>query len=536
MRPLFIFLIFTTTILLGQTPDRNEKSDLQTEVSILELLEKAIISNGDTIVLDSKVILTPGKSNPLFGDEHYDELLRTKFQGDNRLQIENNRIVIRTNIILDKCKIDKNLWIWLRNFEFKGLFSILNHSDNVKIYLDNVILHQGFRLFTLPGKLEGNIDKKCELTFSNCQIKERLYCGYGVTNLLIDSTTFSLPQTSKRKRTFFKGSWDMFPISDTLTTTRSGTIQDIRKLASIYLGNAEIVTIQNSTFEHSQAGYLLFNISGSTNTLILKNNTINQYLNLGIIVNNKVVIEENRFDKGGLDISNLTIPQKIKIRWPQLAGNKLMLLEDQSEAAGIYFGNTQSELLNQDLFTDLTKSYQSLLNIFKLHGDQVSINGCFSELKDIQGEYYKSLYIKSGGFKNYFSWKINRLLKFYSNHGTDPALAIVISIYIILAFSIIYFFFPSDWDITSKSKLIANFRDFVTKNDKGYFKPLLKVILGFTISLTNSITLSLNAFTTLGFGNIPTHGLARYICIVQGFIGWFLLSIFTVALINQVSI
>jgi hypothetical protein len=37
----------------------------------------------------------------------------------------------------------------------------------------------------------------------------------------------------------------------------------------------------------------------------------------------------------------------------------------------------------------------------------------------------------------------------------------------------------------------------------------------------------------LGFGNIPTKGVARYICIIQGFIGWFLLSIFTVALINQ---
>lgn len=536
MRVLFILLVFTTTILLGQSPDRNEKSDRQTEVSILELMERAIISNVDTLVLGSNVTLIPGKSNPLFGDRHYDELLRIKFHGDNRLQIENNRIVIRTNIILDKCKLDKNLWIWLRNFEFRGLFAILNHNDNIKVILDNVILNQGFRLFTLPGKLEGNIDKKCELTFSNCQIRERLYCGYGVTNLLMDSTTFSLPQAAKRKRTFFKGPWDMFPVSDTLTTTKSGINQDIRKLASIYLGNAEMVTIQNSTFEYSPAGYSSFSLSGSTNTLILKNNKINQYLNLGMIVNNKIIIEENQFDKGGVDISNLTMPQKIKIRWPQLAGNKLMLFEDQFEAGGIYFGNTQSELLNQELFTDLTKSYQSLLNIFKLHGDQVSANGCFSELKDIQGKYYEMLYLTNGGFKNYFSWKINRLLKFYSNHGTDPGLAIVISIYIILGFSIIYFFFPSDWDVTSKSKLIANFKDFATKNDKGYFMPFLKVLLGFTISLTNAITLSLNAFTTLGFGNIPTHGLARYICIVQGFIGWFLLSIFTVALINQVSI
>jgi hypothetical protein len=52
--------------------------------------------------------------------------------------------------------------------------------------------------------------------------------------------------------------------------------------------------------------------------------------------------------------------------------------------------------------------------------------------------------------------------------------------------------------------------------------------------LLNAITLSLNSFVTLGFGNIPTKGAARYVCIFQGFLGWFLLSIFTVALINQV--
>ena len=60
------------------------------------------------------------------------------------------------------------------------------------------------------------------------------------------------------------------------------------------------------------------------------------------------------------------------------------------------------------------------------------------------------------------------------------------------------------------------------------------MLAGFLLSLVNALTLSLNAFVTLGFGTIPTTGIARYVCIVQGFIGWFLLSLFTVALINQV--
>jgi hypothetical protein len=118
-------------------------------------------------------------------------------------------------------------------------------------------------------------------------------------------------------------------------------------------------------------------------------------------------------------------------------------------------------------------------------------------------------------------------------YGTDPARAILISIYIVVLFGIFFFFFPSDWDTTSKAALLSNYRDFIEKNEKGYWKPFLALSKGFFISLVNAITLSLNAFITLGFGNIPTHGVARYFCVLEGFIGWFLLSIFTVALINQ---
>ena len=110
----------------------------------------------------------------------------------------------------------------------------------------------------------------------------------------------------------------------------------------------------------------------------------------------------------------------------------------------------------------------------------------------------------------------------------------MISLYIVFFFGVFFFFFPSDWDVTSKKRLLENFRDFIQKNEKGYVKPFFVLAAGFLLSLLNALTLSLNAFITLGFGNIPTHGIARYVCVLEGFLGWFLLSIFTVALINQV--
>jgi hypothetical protein len=52
--------------------------------------------------------------------------------------------------------------------------------------------------------------------------------------------------------------------------------------------------------------------------------------------------------------------------------------------------------------------------------------------------------------------------------------------------------------------------------------------------LLDSLTTSLNAFSTLGFGDIPVRGVAKYLAVLEGFIGWFLLSIFSVSLISQI--
>lgn len=63
---------------------------------------------------------------------------------------------------------------------------------------------------------------------------------------------------------------------------------------------------------------------------------------------------------------------------------------------------------------------------------------------------------------------------------------------------------------------------------------LFLLIFDLFLKFINALTLSLNTFTTLGFGEIPTKGFPRYLSILQGFIGWFMLSIFSVSLISQI--
>jgi len=60
---------------------------------------------------------------------------------------------------------------------------------------------------------------------------------------------------------------------------------------------------------------------------------------------------------------------------------------------------------------------------------------------------------------------------------------------------------------------------------------LLKIMV---IRIFDAFTMSLNSFSTLGYGDLPRSEAMRYLSIIEGFIGWFLLSIFIVALISQI--
>ncbi|PLX04718.1 MAG: hypothetical protein C0595_01890 [Marinilabiliales bacterium] len=62
---------------------------------------------------------------------------------------------------------------------------------------------------------------------------------------------------------------------------------------------------------------------------------------------------------------------------------------------------------------------------------------------------------------------------------------------------------------------------------------LLYVII---VKFFNSLILSLNSFVVIGFGSLPEqeNSLAMYLTIIEGIIGWFLLTIFSITLLSQV--
>ena len=169
-------------------------------------------------------------------------------------------------------------------------------------------------------------------------------------------------------------------------------------------------------------------------------------------------------------------------------------------------------------FHHLINSYQFLYTNYRSRGEIYSGNSSYVRMKDIVLNREKYLYDQEPTFQRYIRYQIGKLLKYYTDHGTNPAKAIVISIYIILAFSVLYVFFPSEWDTTSHTRL-SNAFGRISRNDENKVMAYLQFVKDLLISWFKAIILSLNAFVTLGFGAVPTTGVARYLCVIQGFIG-----------------
>ena len=257
-----------------------------------------------------------------------------------------------------------------------------------------------------------------------------------------------------------------------------------------------------------------------------------------------------------------------------------------------------------------------LQSYYKSKYNNNSANKIYVKLKDLETQRFDFEYHKNPSFKTFFTFKINQFLKVFSAYGTEPARAIIFSMYVIIFFALIYLFFPNSWDSLGKKRLmhrfeffqkylrredgmhtlyledkqkeISTYEDFKTNITQAHLelpsffiswsKPLynasmfssrimarfLKVTdvlqgkwqdlspkqkrwkniqIGFLltvglfydlfIKILNALMLSINTFTTLGFGEIPIKGLPRYLAIIQGFIGWFMLTIFSVSLISQ---
>lgn len=226
-----------------------------------------------------------------------------------------------------------------------------------------------------------------------------------------------------------------------------------------------------------------------------------------------------------LDMHRLNLPESNSdIRWNQISNQKLRVY-DRFE----YFDSRQKfNDENENAYYQLLKSYAQLQRIYKNNGDRISFNESYIERRNLETRRSKHDFISNPSFNGFFEWELNEFLRVFCKYGTSPTRALVLSFFIIIGFSIIYFFFPSGKNRIKIRPLIQGlFNNQEHSSQKFLFKKLLSQI-------ADSFATSVNAFITLGYGHMPVYGIAKYVAVLEGLLGWFLLSIFSVSLISQI--
>ena len=359
-------------------------------------------------------------------------------------------------------------------------------------------------------------------------------------------------------------------------------------------------------------------ISGSTNNLVIQDDSLDN------------ITLKNLEIKESLEITNLDIRNFVSIEGIVFPNPNHVVIDSSFINIGfrqdhtLYFGTENYEevslIVKDEAFISSMNSiivqYRDLIRIFATRGSDL-LGDVTYKMKSVLTTKKQYDYYLNPSIENWFNWKGNLFLKWYSDYGQNPFKALSYCFWTMIYFAGFYFFFYSDWDKINKQFLMSKFdslilyfssnkklEDIYFKNDKtiteSYVdfqtsieenktflpsfvillaKPLYKfsliriyvrkrlfnsaeilsertwlelsknkrVLFGFVTLMIiflyiiylilvrgfNSLILSINAFSTLGFGQIPVNGFTKYVAIIEGFVGWFFLSIFLVSLLNQ---
>ncbi|MBE9467084.1 MAG: hypothetical protein IMY72_02040 [Bacteroidetes bacterium] len=491
-----------------------------------------------------------------------------KLPDNKTCQVRN--IIFQNNITFVNCEGAAQLIFY--NCTFKQGFDLL-HSDLGSIQFEHCSILQRVIVFEL--KINSFLFRNCSFYTDYKVAKSIQQYGFEKENHSYQYL-FYIRQNEKKINTFYLSHCKFLPTEVMPIISFSGGKYDVLVFEGINFSNS-IVDFSNCSVKEN------FTVSNCKFKLPLGMNSFN-------------------FPKDNTSFN-----------WSLLDSVGLGMYENYAQA---YTHKTDTLISDVNLFNELNSSYRKFFSMYRTQGDIESANACYNQLKDMETRRYHHLYQLNPSVHKWFNWRFNQFLKYFSAYGTNPVQSLIISMWTILLFAAVYFFFYSDWDGINRTFLIKQHRkimqyfrseqrleDFYAEDyieDIKFFadykkemkeskhelpvfiillgKPLYllsiikhkilsfiyrrteilqgrwidlksarKVFVAITVSFSiiiyiiylglvralNSTTLSINAFSTLGFGAIPVKGASRYITILEGFLGWFLLSIFSVSLISQ---
>ena len=492
----------------------------------------------------------------------------------------------------ESCIFENSGPFWLQQCTFKkGLTVIINDNLKYDAYFNSISEFITFKFKSFSFSLDSSVvENNLDLNLKGSQnYSLEIY----VNENQIENNDFR--------------NWNLSDVS--ILKIDKNVLNLNRKQVTINTSGREISLVGNEFLE-GRARFVI----GNHETLFFTDNHFSNPTRLSITeLNTKDYVNYEDFDKG---LINSEIYHKFEIEILGFEYYMNLLEQDTIDTSSEQFFLDTFLIRNQFYFNNNVAFKGIFLTHYKEQINKDWSNLVYVDIKDSETKRFKYLYKENPSFQLFFQWKINQFLKTFSEYGTKPSKAVLVSVYTIFIFAFFYMFFPNSWDSRNRHKLlhrilfftkyfkipegmqhvyetenkstILNFKDFRdymndSKSDvppyfialsrpiyylsvlnysirssilsradilKGKWKdlsPKRKTVTSFVMALWliviviydliikffNSLMLSINTFSTLGFGEIPIKGIPRYLAIIQGFIGWFMLTIFAVSLISQ---
>jgi len=579
---LFIILLCTIAISSHLFSQNNYKR----KISISKWIEEMEKCKDKVFYLENTEIFFDEIKDSLYSFNQFIPLVSGK--------ISNEEKKISPLVFIRNCKLPDNATCSVNSLIFQNNITIANCEGALQVRFIDCTFKQGLDIRSSNFR---------DLEFWNCSILQRVVvselqisffsfrnCSFYTDYRVVESLytigdemenhscqhLFRVFQNEKMINTFELSNCKLLP-------------SEVIPLLSFYGGKYDVVNFDGTDFSNSIVNFAYCSVKENLN------------------------VQDCKFKQpfGTLKFNFPT--DNTSFNWSQLDSVGLGLYENYPQ---VYTNKSDTLFSDVSLFNELNSSYRKFFSMYRTQGDIESANACYIQMKDMETQRYYKLYQHKPSIYRWFNWRFNLFLKYFSDYGTNPVQSLIISMWTILIFAAVYFFFYSDWDGINRTFLIKQHRkimqyfrseqrleDFYTENylediktfvdykkemaeskvEIPFFiillgkplyqlsiikhqiltfiyrrtevlqgrwinlKPARKVFVGLTVVFLiliymiymcfvralNSTTLSINVFSTLGFGAIPVKGVSRYITILEGFIGWFLLSIFSVSLISQ---
>jgi len=528
-------------ILAGVHPQQDSFLVYQEDSSqFIQIVNHIIISNDAFFIgKDEEKSKTKFETRVFDYLSHFDSLIvieNEKIKQTKPIFISNSTLV---NLKLNRFDLQHISFI---NCEIKNQINISNCSiDQINIESETASKNTNYPSYIFTNSQVNRLNfsvnyfknfeiRGCEINFltaaaSKSKITGNFYEPSFQSKILIDSSLVNQSLNfyeSQSENTLPQNLHIYYSIRNSKINRGSS---DSQYFLNISLNDFSTISIDNSLFSSSIEG-LPIELKGNCKDFIINNSQFEVSLVYNFSdVGHELSLENSIFN--GVSFFRTTFPSNnfyVYSDWSILSEN-LQIIIPKKEIAEISNSSDSASYLpfvfdpqkniNEDsiaLYNELIAIYQNWNHIYKSRGDRTSANRSYVEMREIETQKLKTDYYGRKKLKKLFQLRFNQILLYSSDYGSNPLLVLFNMLFVIIFFGFIFIIVPNEIDSSEA-------------------KPLGKVLLQVWFAFDQS----LRAFLTFGKSDnaIP---IARFIALIEGLFGWFLIVLLAVSLLYQALI